>query len=60
MGRYDKVGYLTGIVRSHIKQAHPKRPHYIHEKGAATGDRQRAPILSKLTRSWTPVIFLLG
>ena len=25
MGRYGKVGYLTGIVRYHIKPAHPKR-----------------------------------
>jgi len=25
VGRYGKVGYLTGIVRYHIKPAHPKR-----------------------------------
>ena len=44
VGRYGKVGYLTPIVRSHIKPAHPKRPLTIHEKGAATGVHQRAPI----------------
>ena len=44
VGRYGKVGYLTPIVRYHIKPAHPKRPPHHAQKGGATGSRQRAPI----------------
>jgi len=71
---YGKVGYLTPIVRYHIKPAHPKRHagaptapplmvYPVHPLLYSSGEEFIIVVLPLSTlhaMSWTPVFFLLG